>query len=62
MWQHMDNYGSDSFQESDGRQHAVIKNAQGQLIFDGDVTTESQRATMPPNALKILEHAEREQN
>ena len=62
MWQHMDNYGSVSFQESDGRQHAVIKNAQGQLIFDGDVTTESQRAAMPPNALKILEHAEREQD
>jgi len=62
MWQHMDNYGSVSFQESDGRQHAVIKNAQGQLIFDGDVTTESQRAAMPPNALKILEHAEKEQD
>ena len=55
-----DGYGSAYFEKKvGGRWHAVIKNAHGQVIFDGDPDSESQRAAIPPNALEILEHFEK---
>ncbi|MEY4034299.1 MAG: hypothetical protein RL492_1493, partial [Verrucomicrobiota bacterium] len=50
--------GTVSLEEKDGQKHAVIKDADGNVTFDGDVTTEEQRAKMPAAArdrLKLVE-------
>lgn len=53
-----DAQGTVSLEEKDGQKHAVIKDADGNVTFDGDVTTEEQRAKMPAAArdrLKLVE-------
>ncbi len=53
-----DAQGTVSLEEKDGQKHAVIKDASGNVTFDGDVTTEEQRAKMPAPArdrLKLVE-------
>lgn len=53
-----DAHGTVSLEEKDGQKHAVIKDADGNVTFDGDVTTEEQRAKMPAAArdrLKLVE-------
>jgi hypothetical protein len=53
-----DNQGTVSLEEKDGKKHAVIKDAAGNVTFDGDVTTEEQRAKLPAAArdrLKLVE-------
>jgi hypothetical protein len=53
-----DAHGTVSLEEKDGQKHAVIKDADGNVTFDGDVTTEEQRGKMPAAArerLKLVE-------
>ncbi len=49
-----DAQGSVSLEEKDGKKHALIKDANGQVVFDGEVTTEAQRAAMPEEARRRL--------
>jgi len=49
-----DAQGSVSLEEKDGKKHALIKDANGQVGFDGEVTTEAQRAAMPEEARRRL--------
>lgn len=46
--------GSVSLDEKDGRRQVVIKDASGKVIFEGEVTTEEQRAKMPEEARRRL--------
>lgn len=53
-----DDQGTVSLEEKDGKKHAVIKDAEGKVSFDGDVTTEDQRAKLPAatrDRLKLVE-------
>jgi hypothetical protein len=53
-----DNQGTVSLEEKDGKKHAVIKDAAGNVTFAGDVTTEEQRAKLPAatrDRLKLVE-------
>ncbi|MCX6918761.1 MAG: PDZ domain-containing protein [Verrucomicrobia bacterium] len=53
-----DDQGTVSLEQKDGKKHAVIKDADGKVTFDGDVTTEDQRAKLPAatrDRLKLVE-------
>jgi len=53
-----DDQGTVSLEQKDGKKHAVIKDKDGNVIFDGDVTTDDLRAKMPAGArdrLKLVE-------
>lgn len=53
-----DDQGTVSLEQKDGKKHAVIKDKDGNVTFDGDVTTDEQRAQMPAAArdrLKLVE-------
>ena len=53
-----DRDGTVAIDESDGKKHAVIKDASGKVLFDGDVTTDEDRAKMKPklrDRLKLVE-------
>lgn len=53
-----DEQGTVSLEEKDGKKHAVIKDADGKVTFEGDVTTEDQRAKLPAatrDRLKLVE-------
>jgi hypothetical protein len=53
-----DAQGTVSLEEKDGKKHAVIKDADGNVTFAGDVTTDEQRAKIPAAArdrLKLVE-------
>jgi hypothetical protein len=53
-----DAQGTVSLEEKDGKKHAIIKDAEGKVTFDGEVTSEEQRAKMPAAArdrLKLVE-------
>ena len=53
-----DDQGTVSLEQKDGKKHAVIKDADGKVTFEGDVTTEEQRAKLPEaarNRLKLVE-------
>ena len=53
-----DRDGTVAIDERDGKKHAVIKDASGKVLFDGDVTTEEARAKMNPklrDRLKLVE-------
>lgn len=50
--------GTVNLQESNGKKHAIIRDASGKVLFDGDVTTEEDRAKMSStvrNRLKLVE-------
>ena len=53
-----DRDGTVAIEERDGKKHAVIKDASGKVLFDGDVTTDEARAKMNPklrDRLKLVE-------
>jgi len=53
-----DRDGTVAIDERDGKKHAVIKDASGKVLFDGDVTTDEARAKMNPklrDRLKLVE-------
>ena len=53
-----DRDGTVAIEERDGKKHAVIKDASGKVLFDGDVTTDEARAKMKPklrDRLKLVE-------
>ena len=53
-----DRDGTVAIEERDGKKHAVIKDASGKVLFDGDVTTDEDRAKMKPklrDRLKLVE-------
>ena len=53
-----DRDGTVAIDERDGKKHAVIKDASGKVLFDGDVTTDEARAKMNPKVrdrLKLVE-------
>jgi hypothetical protein len=53
-----DRDGTVAIEERDGKKHAVIKDASGKVLFDGDVTTDEARAKMNPKVrdrLKLVE-------
>jgi hypothetical protein len=53
-----DDHGTVSLEQKDGKKHAVIKDKDGNVTFDGDVTTDELRAKMPAAArdrLKLVE-------
>lgn len=53
-----DEHGTVSLEQKDGKKHAVIKDKDGNVTFDGDVTTDELRAKMPAEArdrLKLVE-------
>ena len=53
-----DRDGTVAIDERDGKKHAVIKDASGKVLFDGDVTTDEDRAKMNPKVrdrLKLVE-------
>ena len=53
-----DGEGTVSLETKDGKKHAVIKDADGKTLFDGEVTTPEQLKAMPPDLrrrLKIVE-------
>ena len=53
-----DEHGTVSVEQKDGKKHAVIKDKDGNVTFDGDVTSEEARAKMPAEArdrLKLVE-------
>jgi hypothetical protein len=53
-----DAQGTVSLEEKDGKKHAIIKDADGNVTFEGDVTSEEQRGKMPAAArdrLKLVE-------
>ena len=53
-----DSQGSVSLQQTKGKKYAVIKDAAGKILFEGDVTTEESRAKMSDflrERLKLVE-------
>lgn len=53
-----DREGTVAVDERDGKKHAIIKDALGKVLFDGDVTTDEARAKMNPKLrerLKLVE-------
>lgn len=54
----VDGNGSVALEEKDGKKHATIKDAAGKVVFDGEVTTEEQRAKMPEEARRRLKLVE----
>jgi hypothetical protein len=53
-----DRDGTVAIDERDGKKHAVIKDASGKVLFDGDVTSDEDRAKMNPklrDRLKLVE-------
>jgi len=53
-----DRDGTVAIDERDGKKHAVIKDASGKVLFDGDVTSDEARAKMNPklrDRLKLVE-------
>lgn len=53
-----DRDGTVAIEERDGKKHAVIKDASGKVLFDGDVTSDEARAKMNPklrDRLKLVE-------
>ena len=53
-----DRDGTVAIDERDGKKHAVIKDASGKVLFDGDVTSDEARAKMNPKVrdrLKLVE-------
>ena len=53
-----DKDGTVAVDEREGKKHAVIKDASGKVLFDGDVTTDADRAKMPDEIrqrLKLVE-------
>lgn len=53
-----DRDGTVAIDERDGKKHAVIKDVSGKVLFDGDVTTDEDRAKMNPklrDRLKLVE-------
>ena len=53
-----DRDGTVAIDERDGKKHAVIKDASGKVLFDGDVTSDEDRAKMKPklrDRLKLVE-------
>jgi len=50
--------GSVSVQEADGRRRATVKDAQGKVIFEGEVTTEEQLAKLPEEVRRRIKSVE----
>ncbi len=53
-----DDQGTVSLEQKDGKKHAVIKDKDGNVTFDGDVTTDADRANLPAavrDRLKLVE-------
>lgn len=53
-----DGEGSVSLEESDGKRHATVKDAQGKVLFEGEITTEEQRAKLPEDVRRRLKAVE----
>lgn len=53
-----DSEGSVSLEEKDGKKQAVVKDTDGKVIFEGEVTTEEQRKAMPEAARRRLKLVE----
>lgn len=53
-----DGQGTVSLEQKDGKKHAVVKDPAGKILFEGEVTTDEQRAKMPEGLrerLKIVD-------
>ena len=53
-----DGEGSVSLVEADGKRSATVKDAQGKVLFEGEITTEEQRAKLPADVQRRLKAAE----
>lgn len=54
----VDDAGSVTVEDKDGKRHATVKDADGTVLFDGDITTEEQRAKLSEDVRRRLKSVE----
>ena len=54
----VDDAGSVTVEDKDGKRHATVKDADGKVLFDGDITTEEQRAKLSDDVRRRLKSVE----
>ncbi len=54
----VDDAGSVTVEDKDGKRHATVKDAGGTVLFDGDITTEAQRAQLSEDVRRRLKAVE----
>ena len=54
----MDDEGSIDIKVNEGKRHLTVKNAKGEVAFDGPVNTEEERKKLPPEVSRRIEKLE----